>query len=84
MTGTTRSRVSAQRVAGVQVALAVGDILVRQQDLRGADAVLLERRLQPLHQPHLTDGCRRLRSASAFGRARQPSRRMPGDRRRRK
>ena len=54
MIGMTRkaSRVR-QRGARIQVALAIGQIGVRQQHLRGMQAVLAEAALVDLHQAHL-------------------------------
>ena len=44
-----------QRAARVQVALAVGQVGVRQQHLRAVHAVLGQPRLVHLHEPHLAD-----------------------------
>ncbi|MCY1173178.1 hypothetical protein D9M73_133320 [compost metagenome] len=44
-----------QGAAGVQVALAVGQVVVSQENLRGMPAMLGEARLPGLHQPHLAD-----------------------------
>src|SRR5450830_507208 len=46
----------AQRTAGVEVALAVGQVVVGQQDLRRVKAVLGEAGFPGLHQAHLADG----------------------------
>ena len=44
-----------QRRARVEIAAAVGEVVVRQQDLRGVQAELRERRLVGLHEAHLPD-----------------------------
>ncbi|MNV22697.1 hypothetical protein D3C71_1136840 [compost metagenome] len=45
----------AQGTAGVQVALAVGQVVVGQENLRRVPAMLGKARLPGLHQPHLAD-----------------------------
>ena len=62
----------AQRVARVQVALAVGEIGVGQKHLRGDDAETAEGALITLRQPHLPDRGRGLQLVQ-FGRARLPA-----------
>lgn len=44
-----------QGATGIQVAFAVRQVVVGQQDLRGMPAMLGKTRLPRLHQPHLTD-----------------------------
>ena len=50
----------AQRRARVEIALAVGEVLVGEQDLRGREVVLAEARFVGLDQAHLADGGRGL------------------------
>ena len=49
-----------ERRARVEIAAAVGEVVVRQQDLRRVQAELRERRFVGLHESHLADGRRRL------------------------
>ncbi len=57
ITGMTLQRQQRQqRRAGVEVALAVRQVGVRQQHLRAAQAVFAQLRLVHLHQAHLADG----------------------------
>ena len=46
--------------ARIEIAPAVGEVVVREQDLRGVQAELRERRFVRLHEPHLADGGRGL------------------------
>ncbi len=46
----------AQGAARIEVAFAVGQVVMGQQDLRGMLAVLAKTRLPGLHQAHLADG----------------------------
>ena len=61
-----------QRRTRVEVALAVGEVGVRQQHLRAADAVRAQRRLVDLRQAHLSDRSRRLELVDG-ARPRRPS-----------
>ena len=45
----------AQRRARIEIALPVGEVVVRQQHLRGVQAVCAEARFVGLHQAHLAD-----------------------------
>ena len=79
MTGTTpQLEQREQRRAGVQVALAVGQVGMGEQHLGAADAVLAQRRLVHLGQAHLADGGGRLQLVHArAGASVQPRRFMP-------